>query len=468
MMGKLAGVVGRIREAEEGPTGLNAFLALAGNGVESGDADPSRRREPAGDAHRRANDSGGQGALTDVPVALKDNIVTSDLPTTCGSRILDGYVSPFDATVVRKLRAAGALIVGKTNLDEFGMGSSTENSAYGPTLNPVDPSRVPGGSSGGSAAAVAAGYVDMALGSDTGGSVRQPAALCGVVGLKPTYGRVSRYGLVAFASSLDQIGTFGRTVAQAADLLEVVAGHDARDATSADAPVPAFGAAARGGVEGLVVGVPEEFFPDSLAPEMRARTNAALTGLAARGAEIRSVSLPSSDLAIPCYYVIAPAEASSNLSRFEGVRYGRRVPAQDMDGMIRATRGEGFGPEVKRRIMLGTYALSSGYYDRYYGAAQRTRHRIRADLSRVFDSGVDVLFTPTTPAPAFPLGDRVADPLAMYLSDVFTVTANLAGVPAMSVPIGEVDGLPVGGQVMARWWDEETMIRVGAALEVGS
>lgn len=438
-----------IREAEAGDSGLNAFLALAEPDADGGDGTQA------------------DGPLAGVAVAVKDNLVTSDLPTTCGSRLLEGYRSPFDATVVRRVREAGAIVVGKTNLDEFGMGSSTENSAYGPTLNPHDRTRVPGGSSGGSAAAVAAGYVDMALGSDTGGSVRQPAALCGVVGLKPTYGRVSRYGLVAFASSLDQVGTFGRTVVDAARLYEVVAGHDPRDATSVDTPVPGVVAAAGRGVEGVVVGVPEEFFPDSLDARMRNRTDAALAALSARGAEIRSVSLPSSDLAIPCYYVIAPAEASSNLSRFDGVRYGRRIVAPDMDGMVRATRGRGFGPEVKRRIMLGTYALSAGYYDEYYGAAQRARRRIRADLRRVFDSGVDVLFTPTAPAPAFPLGDRVSDPLKMYLSDVFTVTANLAGVPAMSVPIGDIEGLPVGGQVMARWWDEETMIRVASALEAG-
>ncbi len=453
MSDALASVVDGIREAEDGVAGLNAFLSLA---------------EPAAAERATAGAVATQGPLTGVAVAVKDNLVTTDLPTTCGSRLLEGYRSPFDATVVRRLREAGALIVGKTNLDEFGMGSSTENSAFGPTLNPRDRSRVPGGSSGGSAAAVAAGYVHMALGSDTGGSVRQPAALCGVVGIKPTYGRVSRYGLVAFASSLDQVGTFGRSVGDAARLLEAVAGYDPRDATSVDTPVPAFSEATGAGVEGLVVGVPEEFFPDDLDDDVRARMDDAIDGLRNAGAEIRRVSLPSSDLAIPCYYVIAPAEASSNLSRFDGVRFGRRAAADDMDGMVQATRGDGFGPEVKRRIMLGTYALSAGYYDQYYGAAQRARRRIRADLARVFDSGVDVLFTPTTPAPAFPLGERVLDPLKMYLSDVFTVTANLAGVPAMSVPVGEVDGLPVGGQIMARWWDEATMIRVAAAVEDGS
>lgn len=462
-----AELVRQIQEVEAGKAGLNAFLAFASDaGPNQATASDDRHgssppRETDGIRARIG------GSLAGAPVAVKDNLATTDLPTTCGSRLLEGYRSPFDATVVRKLREAGAFIVGKTNMDEFGMGSSTENSAYGPTLNPVDRSLVPGGSSGGSAAAVAAGYVDMALGSDTGGSVRQPAAFCGVVGLKPTYGRVSRYGLVAFASSLDQVGTFGRTVADAARLLEVVAGHDPRDATSVNAPLLSF-ADEEADVEGLVVGVPTEFFPDTFDGGMKAKTDAALAVLADRGAEIRPVSLPSTDFAIPCYYVIAPAEASSNLSRFDGVRFGSRVDAGDMDGMVRATRGGGFGLEVKRRIMLGTYALSAGYYDAYYGAAQRTRQRIREDLARVFTSGVDVLFTPTTPAPAFPLGDRLSDPLEMYLSDVFTVTANLAGVPAISVPIGDLDGLPVGGQIMASWWDEETMVRVARALEAGA
>ncbi|MDH3272516.1 MAG: Asp-tRNA(Asn)/Glu-tRNA(Gln) amidotransferase subunit GatA [Gemmatimonadota bacterium] len=446
----LAGHVARIRAAEQGAGSLNAFLSLAdaeGMATASAEADPSA------------------GRLAGIPLAVKDNLATLEMPTTCGSRLLEGYRSPFEATVVRKARAAGALVVGKTNLDEFGMGSSTENSSFGPTLNPHDRSRVPGGSSGGSAAAVAAGYVPMALGSDTGGSVRQPAALCGVVGIKPTYGRVSRYGLVAFASSLDQVGTFGRTVEDAARLLEVISGYDPRDATSVDTPVPQFTDGVGRSVEGLVVGFPEEYVPDDLDTSMRDRVVAALSALEDAGASVRRISLPSSDLAIPCYYVIAPAEASSNLARYDGVRYGVRWASDDIEGMYQETRAHGFGLEVKRRIMLGTYALSAGYYDQYYGAAQRVRHRIRTDLASAFADGVDVLFTPTTPGPAFPLGERVDDPMQMYLSDVFTVTANLAGVPALSVPIGEVDGLPVGGQVVAPWWEEGRMITVAAVLE---
>ncbi len=438
------GAVDRIREAECGPRGLNAFLRLS----DKSDTDVSA-----------------EGALARVPIAVKDNMATLDMPTTCGSKVLEGYRSPFEATVVRRLREEGAWIVGKTNLDEFGMGSSTENSAFGPTLNPHDPGRVPGGSSGGSAAAVAAGYVTMALGSDTGGSVRQPAAFCGVVGIKPTYGRVSRYGLVAFASSLDQVGTLGRTVEDAARLLEVVAGHDPRDATSVDRPVPALAEAAAEGVEGLVIGVPQEYFPDSLDSELLERTNRVLGGLEELGAELRPVSLPNTELAIPCYYVLAPAEASSNLSRYDGVRYGVRHSGDDIQGMYERTRSEGLGAEVKRRIMLGTYALSAGYYDEYYGAAQKARVRIENDFRRVFQEGVDVLFTPTTPGPAFPLGERTADPVSMYLSDVYTVTANLAGIPAISVPIGVVDGLPVGGQVLAPWWRETLMIAVAGTIE---
>ncbi|HET9949985.1 MAG TPA: amidase family protein, partial [Longimicrobiales bacterium] len=332
-------------------------------------------------------------------------------------------------------------------------------------LNPHDRARVPGGSSGGSAAAVAAGLVSLALGSDTGGSVRQPAAFCGVVGIKPTYGRVSRYGLVAYASSLDQVGTFGRRVADAARLLAVVAGHDERDATSARRPVPDFEAAAGRGVEGLVIGVPDEYFPDSLSAPLRTVLDAALGALEAAGARVRRVSLPSSRHAIPCYYVIAPAEASSNLSRYDGVRYGRREEDGDLLTLYERTRTRGFGAEVRRRIMLGTYALSAGYYDQYYGRAQRARALITEELRGVFADGVHALFTPTSPTPAFRLGERTADPVEMYLSDVFTVTANLAGIPGVSVPVGRVGGLPVGGQVLAPWWEEETMLAVAGVLE---
>ena len=396
-------------------------------------------------------------------VALNYIIFTKGLPTTCGSSMLKGYRSPYEATVVKRLRRAGGLIAGKTNLDEFGMGSSTENSAFGPTLNPVDRSLVPGGSSGGSAAAVAAGYVRIALGSDTGGSVRQPAAFCGVVGIKPTYGRVSRYGLIAFASSLDQIGTIGATVLEASLLLEIVSGHDARDSTSAQKPVPSYKDAVVEGVEGMVIGIPTEYFPEQLDPSVRALLDEACERLIDAGAEVRPVSLPHTEFAIPCYYVLATAEASSNLARYDGVRFGVRVPAEGLERMYEGTRGN-FGSEVKRRIMLGTYVLSSGYYDAYYGTAQRTRASIAHDFKAAF-SEVDVLLTPTSPTPAFPLGERVLDPVAMYLSDVFTVTANLAGIPGLSVPIGTVGGLPLGAQLLGPWWGENRIIAAAGALE---
>ena len=437
--------IAEIREVEGSDRGVNAFLSLA---------TPDDLAERAG-----------TGPLAGVPIAVKDNLSTTDLPTTCGSRILEAYRAPFEATAVRRLRAAGAVVVGKTNLDEFGMGSSTENSAFGPTLNPHDRARVPGGSSGGSAAAIAAGYVRSALGSDTGGSVRQPAAFCGVVGIKPTYGRVSRYGLVAFASSLDQVGTLGRTVADAAELLTVVAGADGRDATTVARPVPDFARAIDAGVRGRVIGVPEEYMPDALHTGVRTHVEETLEGLSRLGARVVPVSLPSTRLAIACYYVIAPAEASSNLARYDGVRFGRRADARELMGMYERTRSRLLGAEVKRRIMLGTYALSAGYYDEYYGRAQEARRTITRELGRVFEDGVDALFTPTTPTPAFELGSRTSDPLEMYLGDVFTVNANLAGIPAISVPIGESDGLPVGGQIMAPRWGEECAIAVAAAVE---
>ncbi|MEP6732585.1 MAG: Asp-tRNA(Asn)/Glu-tRNA(Gln) amidotransferase subunit GatA [bacterium] len=404
------------------------------------------------------------GLLLGVPVAIKDNIATLTLPTTCGSRILDGYVSPYEATVVRKLREAGAIPFGKTNMDEFAMGSSTEHSAYGPTRNPLAPDRVPGGSSGGSAAAVAAGIVSVALGSETGGSVRQPAAFCGVVGVKPTYGRVSRFGLVAFASSLDQVGVFGATVDDAARGLRVVAGYDWLDSTSAELDVPEYHEASTATVRGMVIGKPKEYFPDSLDPRIRVHCDAALEQLRALGAEIREVSLPNTAMAIPVYYIVAPAEASSNLARFDGVRYGLRIEGDGLRGMYEATRSHGFGAEVTRRILLGTYVLSAGYYDAYYRKAQQVRTLIAGDFSRVFASGVDVLFTPTAPTTAFPIG-AISDPYEMYMSDIFTVTANLAGVPAMSQPIGRVDGLPVGGQFIASHFDEMKMFTAAYALE---
>ena len=404
------------------------------------------------------------GRLAGVPVVVKDNIATTDLPTTCGSKILGEYRSAYDATAVRRLRQAGAIIIAKSNMDEFAMGSSTENSAYGPALNPVDSSRVPGGSSGGSAGAVAAGIVDIALGSETGGSVRQPAAFCGVVGVKPTYGRVSRFGLVAFASSLDQIGVFGKTVADAAQALEVVAGHDVHDSTSADIAVPTYAAPAGDSLQGTVIGIPKEYFPAALDPAIRSLCDNAISRFRSLGAEVREVSLPHTDLAIPVYYIIAPAEASSNLARFDGVRYGRRVEGDGLRGMYESTRSAGFGPEVTRRILLGTYVLSAGYYDAYYKKAQQVRGLITKDFADVFAGGVDLLFTPTTPTPAFKLG-AISDPYEMYMSDIFTATANLAGVPAMSLPIGRSNGLPIGGQIIAPHFGESRMFAAAFALE---
>jgi aspartyl-tRNA(Asn)/glutamyl-tRNA(Gln) amidotransferase subunit A len=405
------------------------------------------------------------GPLAGVPIALKDNLCTHGIATTCSSRILEGWVPPYDATVVSRLRAAGAVIVGKTNLDEFAMGSSTENSAFGPTRNPHDATRVPGGSSGGSAAAVAAGFTPLALGSDTGGSIRQPAALCGVVGMKPTYGRVSRYGLVAFASSLDQIGPFARTVDDAALLFEVIGGHDPLDATSIPEPVPPVSEQLARGVEGLRVGVVSELMGDGIAPDVTARVHEASEALAAAGAKVEDASVPASTFGLSAYYLIAPAEASSNLARFDGVRYGLRVDAPNTHEMMVATRTKGFGPEVKRRIMLGTYALSAGYYEAYYGKAQKVRTLIIRDFAAAYER-FDVLLSPTSPTTAFPLGDKTADPLSMYMNDVCTIPSNLSGDPAISVPYGTGDdGLPVGVQVMAPALGEEVMFRVAATLE---
>ena len=407
--------------------------------------------------------------LAGVPVAIKDNISIAGLRCTCGSRVLDGYVAPYTATVVERLRAAGAVPIGKTNLDEFAMGSSTEFSAFGPTRNPIDPSLVPGGSSGGSAAAVAAGVTPIALGSETGGSVRQPAAFCGIVGIKPTYGRVSRFGLVAFGSSLDQVGVFGANVADAALALATIAGRDERDATSADVPVPDYLAGETGSLAGVVVGRPREYFPPELDASIARLCDRALDRMRALGADVRDVSLPHTSLAIPVYYIVAPAEASSNLARFDGVRYGLRKTGDGLRGMYEATRSGGFGPEVTRRIMLGTYVLSAGYYDAYYRKAMQVRSLIADDFRKVFTSGVHVLFTPTTPSPAFPFGAK-SDPYEMYLSDIFTCTANLAGIPAMSLPIGLVASstgraLPAGGQLMAAHFDEPRMFVVARALE---
>jgi aspartyl-tRNA(Asn)/glutamyl-tRNA(Gln) amidotransferase subunit A len=486
-----------IAAGDAGAAGLNAFISFHREAsladAAALDHELARQRRPRGAAPPGPGAAGaeragaepagaraeppvaGRTVLAGVPVAVKDNICTLGLATTCGSHMLAGYRSPYEATVVRRLRAAGAIIAGKTNLDEFGMGSSTESSAYGPTRNPHDGQRVPGGSSGGSAAAVAAGMVPAALGSETGGSVRQPAAFCGVVGIKPSYGRVSRYGLVAYASSLDQVGVFGRSVADAALLLGVVAGADPLDATAADLGVPDYAAAAaaasagaaRGGsLGGITVGVPDEYFPDALDGGIRAACHAAIERLRELGASIRRVSLPHTRFAVPAYYVLATAEASSNLARFDGVRYGVRSPAATSTADVyELSRSAGFGPEVKRRIMLGTYALSAGYYDEYYGTAQRVRTLISRDFDAVFGAGVDLLFTPTTPTTAFRIGEKTTDPYEMYLSDVFTVTANLAAIPALSLPIGRSAGLPVGGQLLAPRWAEAGMIAAAAALE---
>ena len=408
-----------------------------------------------------------RSALDGIPVALKDNIVQAGEPASCASRILEGYVSPFDATAVARLRAAGAVIVGRTNLDEFAMGSSTENSCAGPTKNPWDPARSPGGSSGGSAAAVAAGIVPAAFGSDTGGSIRQPAAFCGVVGMKPTYGRVSRYGLVAFASSLDQIGPIARTAADCALLLEAIAGHDPSDSTSLPEPAPGLSRALTGDVSGLTLGfLREADDPNGVAPSVRARVREAVAELERAGAKVREVSLPHTRFAIAAYYLIATAEASSNLARFDGVRYGRR--AADTSGGITAlyerTRAEGFGAEVKRRIILGTYVLSAGYYDAYYKKAQQVRTLLRRDFEAAFES-CDAIVLPTTPETAFRLGEKANDPLALYLSDVFTVSANLAGLPGVSIPCGLDAGLPVGFQILGRPLEDATVLRIADAFQ---
>ncbi|MEZ5412576.1 MAG: Asp-tRNA(Asn)/Glu-tRNA(Gln) amidotransferase subunit GatA [Acidimicrobiales bacterium] len=407
------------------------------------------------------------GPLAGVTVALKDNLCTRGVPTTCSSRILEGWTPPYDATVVERLRAAGAVVVGKTNLDEFAMGSSTENSAFGPTRNPWDPARVPGGSSGGSAAAVAAGLTAVALGSDTGGSIRQPAALCGVVGVKPTYGLVSRYGLVAFASSLDQIGPFAPTVADAAVVLEAIAGHDRRDSTSIPQPTPALSAQLGEGVEGLRIGIVSELSGQGIEgfePEVLSRLHEAADALTAAGAKIDTVSVPSAVAGLSAYYMIAPAEASSNLARYDGVRYGLRREAPNTAAMMAASRTAGFGPEVKRRIMLGTYALSAGYAEAFYGRAQRIRTLMISEFAKVYE-GFDLLICPTSPCVAFEFGAK-ADPLTMYLNDVCTIPSNLTGQPAISVPFGtDTTGLPVGIQVMAPLLGEAAMFRAAAALE---
>jgi aspartyl-tRNA(Asn)/glutamyl-tRNA(Gln) amidotransferase subunit A len=413
----------------------------------------------------RALDEGRQALpLAGLPVAVKDVLDLAGEPTTCGSRILEGYRPPFTATAVARLEDAGAVVIGKTNMDEFAMGSSTENSAYKKTRNPWDPERVPGGSSGGSAAAVAAGMVPIALGTDTGGSIRQPAAFCGVVGLKPTYGRVSRYGLVAFASSLDQVGPFARSVEDAALVASVLFGPDPSDATSARVPVPELLAELGRGIEGLRVGVPWAFLEKGVDPGMLAAFRGALGTLERAGAHIVEVALPHAAHAIATYYIVATAEASSNLARYDGVRYGLRVGARDLRTMYGESRDRGFGPEVKRRIILGTFVLSSGYYDAYYLRAQKVRTLIRRDFEDAL-AGCDAVATPTTPTPAFRFGEKTDDPLQMYLADVFTVPANLAGIPGISVPCGLVAGLPAGLQLLGRRFDETTLLRLAHAFE---
>ncbi len=426
-------------------------------------ADRAMEQARQADARRARGEN---GPLLGVPLAIKDVLCTEGVPTTAGSRILENFVPPYTATSVQKLFEAGAIMLGKTNTDEFAMGSSTENSGYCVTRNPWKLDRIPGGSSGGSAAAVAAHIAVGALGSDTGGSVRQPAAMCGVVGIKPSYGRVSRYGLIAFASSLDQIGTFGRTVRDAALLLNVIAGHDNLDATSMNSAVPDYSAALTGEVKGLRIGVPKEYFVAGMQPEVEQAVRAAVERLRSMGAEVREVSLPHTDYGLPIYYLIAPAEASANLARFDGVRYGLRV--EDQAGMwatYKTTRGKGFGPEVKRRIMLGTYALSAGYYDAYYLKAQKGRTLIKDDFDKAF-AEVDVIAAPTAPRAAFRIGEKADDPLQMYLEDVFTLPANLAGICGVSVPCGfDADGLPIGLQILGPAFGEVAILRAADAYE---
>ncbi len=449
-------VSGALARIERNDQRTGAFLRLRGEAAlaEASAADESRA---AGRARSR---------LHGLPIAVKDILASPDFETTCGSRILSGFRAPYEATVLRRLREAGLVVVGSTNMDEFAMGGSTENSAWQSTRNPWNPTRVPGGSSGGSAAAVAARLVPAALGTDTGGSIRQPAALCGVTGLKPTYGRVSRYGLVAFASSLDQIGPITRSCSDAALLLGVIAGHDARDATSYPQPAPNWLASLSGSVEGLRIGIPRGFFDGAGADaETMARAREALHRFEGMGAKTSEIELPNSAYGIATYYLICTAEASSNLSRYDGVKYGFRAACETLDEMYEKTRSEGFGSEVKRRILLGTYVLSAGYYDAYYRKAAQARTLIRRDFERAFES-CDLIATPTTPGPAWPLGELVDDPLQMYLADVFTVTANLAGLPAISIPCGvTAERLPVGLQLIGRPLDEATLLRAGDAFQ---
>jgi len=449
-------LIGRIEDTEPR---VNAYLTLT----------PEMALDQA-KAADQARAQGQAGPLAGVPAGLKDVLCTAGVRTTCGSKILENFVPPFDAFLVSRLKDAGMVLLGKHNMDEFAMGSSTENSGFGPSHNPWDLGAIPGGSSGGTAASVAAGSSIFSVGTDTGGSIRQPASHCGVVGLKPTYGRVSRFGLVAFASSLDQAGPITRTVADAALVLSVIAGHDPADSTCAPRPVPDYAASLERGVKGLKLGAPREFFVEGLDPEVEATVKKAMSVLEGMGAELVEVSLPHTEYALPVYYIIAPAEASSNLARYDGVKYGLSVRAEDgglMD-MYLDTRSQGFGQEVIRRIMLGTYALSAGYYDAYYGKAGQVRTLIRRDFEAVFEK-VDALLGPVTPTPAFDLGQKVDDPLQMYLSDVFTLSTNLAGLPGMSIPAGfSRAGRPIGLQIIGPHFAEETLFAVGHAYQLAT
>ena len=447
-----ASVLKRIAQVEDR---IHAFITLT----------PDIARQQAALADERIQ-KGEATPLTGIPLAIKDLICTQGVRTTCGSHILENYIPPYDATVIEKLKAAGAVLVGKANMDEFAMGSSTENSFFGPTRNPWDLERIPGGSSGGSAAAVAADECIVSLGSDTGGSIRQPAACCGIVGLKPTYGRVSRFGLVAFASSLDQIGPFAKDVRDTALLLKVISGHEPRDSTSMEIPIPDYTRALNGDIRSLVLGVPKEVFSEGLDPEVASAFQKAIHALEDLGAKAIEVSLPHSQYAVAAYYIIAPAEASSNLARYDGVKYGFRAKGvPELLEMYKESRSLGFGPEVKRRIMLGTYALSAGYYDAYYRKASQVRTLIGEDFQKAF-AQCDVLLTPTAPTPAFRIGEKVDDPLQMYLSDIFTIPCNLAGLPGISLPCGfSRQGLPIGLQILANHFQEEKILRVAYAYK---
>ena len=446
-------VFGRINEKEET---INAYITLTRETA-------LKQADRADDRFRQESDA---PRLNGIPVAVKDIMCTEGIKTTCGSRILENFIPTYNATAVNRILEDGAVLIGKTNMDEFGMGSSTEYSIAGPTRNPVSPDRVAGGSSGGSAAAVAAGETVLALGSDTGGSVRQPSAFCGVAGIKPTYGRISRYGLISYASSLDQIGAVGRTVEDCAMLLDCICGHDRLDTTSARVLKPDFFRTLRSGIEGIRIGLPDEYFIEGLDPDIQDRLKNAVTKLEENGAKIVDISLPHTKYAVSTYYLIATAEASSNLARYDGVKYGFRSgsDASDTIGMYEATRSRGFGSEVKRRIMLGTYVLSAGYYDAYYLKAQKARSLIRGDFDDAFNN-VDCIITPVSPCLPFALGEKMSDPLQMYLVDIYTVSLNLSGLPGMSVNCGSVDGLPVGLQIIGKAFDEETVLRVGHACE---